>query len=859
MLHELIYPTFQIMGLQQTVFWIAAAAGGVVLILILLFLLWLFSRNRNKREADIRGRLVAMEREQQFAVAADHTPHLKDPSKVADDIEALLRDYLFMTTLAIYAGRDDGDKLTNLLSGAQVSEEGQQGFGASSMPNSLPASVMQEFVHPRVMTGLGLLVGPDAFERVPDTGPLPDIAETPPDQISDQAVNQTTEGGEPPEATLKKVEPALPDVREFGNIVVWPWRGSFNWSGLIVARARESLGVESLGSYGDAIARLGNKLAVALELSGETNALDSIDERLSRVNSFDQSVISALNDHAPLQAVMREVSALVGADSAALWRVEDEESMLKMAAAYGLRSSEFLPLPRGQGLAGSIAESGQPLALDDAPSDPRCLFPREAKESGITSYLGVPIIAEGHTLGVVEAHTTKNRSWTRDDLAALERAASVIAELLKVTDAQGSKLRVESAYLGVSEAMQQLQTPDEVMEAAVEVLGHALGVSRAIVVEFDEGRRPAPVKHEYLAHDVKPASGIVFNQEMSRRLSSAVAGSEPLAINDSEVRSLMENDVVETLQVRSEMAVPIRQDGEIQAIVYLHQCDRKRQWQLEEVEFADRVSRQLSLSLAGVRALEAGREQARRAGESSERAQGVINALPNALIGFDREGRLNFFNSVAHDWLGLQGRHLGQPAGAIESLAMQDASLWHRVISSRNPAHFEGRLSSHTNQGAEADSSADQSEGVPVSVSVSPMRNSRGETGNYLVMISDVGHIAATRSEPEGWEAERNRLMEDEARVRRSAQQLLEINRLKSEFIVNAGRELESSLQSVLGISELLEQGTYGKLSSDQTEAVRNIYTWARRMKNDIDWLIEYGSARSRRLDQPGGEDTRGQ
>src|SRR5262249_28206448 len=93
------------------------------------------------------------------------------------------------------------------------------------------------------------------------------------------------------------------------------------------------------------------------------------------------------------------------------------------------------------------------------------------------------------------------------------------------------------------------------------------------------------------------------------------------------------------------------------------------------------------------------------------------------------------------------------------------------------------------------------------------------------------------------------RLQEEHKQAQGSARQLLEINRLKSEFIVNAGHEMEASLQSVLGLAELLERGSYGMLSPEQREAVHGIYTWARRLKNDIDWLVEYGSARSRRLE----------
>ena len=97
-----------------------------------------------------------------------------------------------------------------------------------------------------------------------------------------------------------------------------------------------------------------------------------------------------------------------------------------------------------------------------------------------------------------------------------------------------------------------------------------------------------------------------------------------------------------------------------------------------------------------------------------------------------------------------------------------------------------------------------------------------------------------------------DRVQEEHKQTQGSAQQLLEINRLKSEFIVNAGHEIEVSLQSVLGLAELLERGSYGSLTPEQREAVHGLYSWARRIKSDVNSLIEYGSARSRRLESSG-------
>jgi len=330
------------------------------------------------------------------------------------------------------------------------------------------------------------------------------------------------------------------------------------------------------------------------------------------------------------------------------------------------------------------------------------------------------------------------------------------------------------------------------------------------------------------------------------------------------------------------------------AIIHLHQCDRRRDWQPDEVEFAGRVGKQIARQLSDARALagatrdrDIAHENARRAQEAATRSGELMAALPEMVIGLDQQGRVNFFNSAAGVRLGLQIDDIGRMAEMTESLAMSDDSLWDKIVASQTVSRFEGELLPYKKTG-----SLEMRESLRVSVSVAPLRSKAGEVAGHLVVVTDVGHLSAggdgaarvkeieqKAAELERWVSEarqaqiaaqaaaessrkaeaqtRNeldRVREDETRGRRSAQQLLEINRLKSEFIVNAGHELESSLESILGFSEMLEQGSYGPLTEEQLQAVRGVLAWARRIKSDIELLIEYGARRSRRLDAGDGK-----
>lgn len=786
----------------------------IVLVLAVGLMAFLFVRSsaqRRERESRVRERMLEMEREAQFAAAADRVPISRNPAEVAKQIASLLNEYISMSVLAVYSGRASDASLSDVLSSGKTGSVVPHGSG---LPDSVPASSLLENPRPSIVklaaiTGLESadvtvpLVPPIALvpegppaeagqaagllaakEAVAETQPQPGVAE----ESRSEDVERHFEANSGPDRvdeskTWVDGDDHVSPVRSGDYVMLLPWRGPFGWNGLIVAPANPRIALEALDPYREPLARLTDRLAIALEFEHSDAVSEAHLQLTSLTTDFSRSVISCLEEASPLDAIVREVTKLVSSDSAALWRVDETSGMVRMVAAHGLRSPEFLPLPVGQGLAGSVAKSGEVLAIEDAPADPRCIFPREARESGILSYLGAPLAADGKTLGVIEVHCASRRSWTEGDQRALESAATIITELLKSTDSRVNRLRVESAYLGLSESLQRLRSAEEVKEAVVEVLGHALAASRVIVVEFDDQDQPEPVKQEYRQPSAKSVLGATFGATLFAGVAASVGG-QPIAIADSEQQSLVGVDTAAELGVLSELAAPIRVDGKIRAIVYVHQCDRVRDWDHEEIEFAERVVRQLSLSLSNLRSLEVAFSDARQARADAQRASEIGGEAPARIEELRRK---------------LEGieRALTQSRSAEEAA--------------------RGMLAKVSALEAKARAEADVSRRVET------------EVGQQL-----------------------ERVQEEHKQAQGSAQQLLEINRLKSEFIVNAGHEIEASLQSVLGLAELLERGSYGNLTPEQREAVHGLYGWARRIKSDVNSLIEYGSARSRRLESSG-------
>lgn len=746
-------------------------ALAMIIVLGVSALMLLNTRSRKRQEVRVREELAAMQRESEFRSAVDQLPYSRTAIEAARGLATVLQDHLWLPVLAVYAGRETDTTLVDTLlqDGAR-----SQAIEAPPLPMAVEASLARLHSHPAFVP-VDTIVR--ASSGVPDES-ADNKASAEFESGEYESANRVAEQSEAGEDLDARLSAQSTNASFQSDVLILPWRGPLDWMGLIVTASQRVVTLETLEVYRAPIQNLTDRLAAALEIESESERLLALDERVSRMVEFSSSLISCLDEPAPLVAIAREVARLVGADSAALWRLDQGSPIIRMAASHGLRAAEFLPLPVGQGLSGTVAGSGEVLAIENAPADPRCIFPREARESGIASYLGAPIRADGNIIGVVEAHTSNPHNWQEDQRRSLEAAAAIVAQLVKTTDARGDRLKVESAYLGLSEALQRLRSRDEVLEAAVEVLGHALGVSRALIVELEEQGTVQPVRQEYRLEGVKSAVGVTFAPSLPERVNAA--NGEPVAIGDSREQPLAGPQAATDLQILSELAVPVRIEGSTSAIVYLNQSDRLREWHMDEIEFADRVARQLGLSLSNVRALEAANGDASAAREDAQRARQTAS----------------------------RGEELQKRVDQVE----RDLAL------ARSTENQTRTMLAHAS-GLEAKARAD------------------GD--------------AARRGEAEA-RHEVERLAAESVRAKNASQQLLEINRLKSEFIVNAGREIDASLQSVLGLAEMLEQGSYGQLGPEQLEAVRGIYNWGRRVKSDVDWLIEYGSARSRRLEPAG-------
>ncbi len=108
------------------------------------------------------------------------------------------------------------------------------------------------------------------------------------------------------------------------------------------------------------------------------------------------------------------------------------DGTLELYATEGLnRQAVHLTVMRSdEGLVGLVAREARSINLSDAQSHPAFSYRPETGEEIYHSFLGVPILRAGNTLGVLVVQNRAHRTYSEEEEEALQTTAMVLAEMI---------------------------------------------------------------------------------------------------------------------------------------------------------------------------------------------------------------------------------------------------------------------------------------------------------------------------------------------------------------------------------------------------------------------------------------------
>ncbi|HZV21032.1 MAG TPA: phosphoenolpyruvate--protein phosphotransferase [Hyphomicrobiales bacterium] len=140
---------------------------------------------------------------------------------------------------------------------------------------------------------------------------------------------------------------------------------------------------------------------------------------------------SASEPQEKLDNIVKVIASNMIAEVSSIYvRLPDDS--LELFATEGLRKEAVhnLRMNKGEGLVGLIADWGTPINLSDAQKHPSFSYKPETGEEIYHSFLGVPIIRDRRTIGVLTVQNKIERRYTDEEVEALQTTAMVLAEMI---------------------------------------------------------------------------------------------------------------------------------------------------------------------------------------------------------------------------------------------------------------------------------------------------------------------------------------------------------------------------------------------------------------------------------------------
>ena len=155
---------------------------------------------------------------------------------------------------------------------------------------------------------------------------------------------------------------------------------------------------------------------------------------------------------ARLDRIVVLIASNMVAEVCSLYVVRGDGAM-ELFATEGLnREAVHLTTMRpGEGLVGLIVSSAEPLALSDAQHHPAFSYRPETGEEIYQSFLGVPVLRGGATIGVLVVQNRARRAYSEEEIEALQTTAMLLAEMIASGELQG--IAAQGASIAVRRQM----------------------------------------------------------------------------------------------------------------------------------------------------------------------------------------------------------------------------------------------------------------------------------------------------------------------------------------------------------------------------------------------------------------------
>ncbi len=309
-----------------------------------------------------------------------------------------------------------------------------------------------------------------------------------------------------------------------------------------------------------------------------------------------KTITSRLDPDDVFRLITEKIPEIIGVDAATIRLLDKSGTKLELRAAHGL-SEAYLNR-------GTIdteepifkALHGEPIAIDDAPRDPRINFPDATRAEGIQTILVVPIPIRGEIKGVLRLLTKKPHTYQQDEIdlvAAIGEQCGIAIENANIFTAQQIQLDYFKAIHEIGQKINATYALDTILDLIVKRLPVVMHLKAATIRLIEENKGKLELKAAYGLSQAYLERG-PLDDELATYY---VKEGEPVVIRNAaqDIHTIYHQEA-KAEGIGSILAVPITVQGETIGILRLL-TEEVRQFTPADINFAMTVAEQSGVAI----------------------------------------------------------------------------------------------------------------------------------------------------------------------------------------------------------------------------------------------------------------------
>jgi PAS domain S-box-containing protein len=575
-------------------------------------------------------------------------------------------------------------------------------------------------------------------------------------------------------------------------------------------------------------------------------------QQLESLRQVSQDLATLRDMDTLLHQIVRRAIQLLGGEAGGVYLYRPEREVLEWMFSIGEAAGQpGSTLSRGEGLAGKVWATGEPLIIDDYASWPG-RSPQWTHLSG--AVIGVPIQRGGEFLGVLNIQAdSSRRRFTPGDAALLSQfaAQSAIAlenarlfqqaqqEITERMQAEQALIRSNHDLATLYEAAVAISSNlslDIVLRTVAEKMAGALGSGGCALSLWHQERDVVETLVDYNVNwpELTDAPGKIYSLSdypLTRRVletGQCMLIQRDSAVDEAEL-ALMEKEDIYTL-----LLLPLVARDRVLGLVELIDDEEARDYTIEDVRLATSLAAQAAIAIENARLYERAQqeiaervraEEALR--ESEERYRLLVENQTDLVVKTDIEGRLQF---VSPSYCELFGKSEEELLGErfLPLVHEEDREATARALEYLYTAPYTCYVEQRalTKEGwrwlAWADKAVlDEDENV--------------------VAIVGVGRDVTERKQAEEALRESNRRLEGAlAELKATQQQIVQQERMAAigQLAAGVAHDFNNLLTSIIGYAELVQ--AYPDISLEARSDLERIVKQGRRAAQLIRQILDF-------------------